>query len=134
MLYQHFWARMKITYLEIDTVLEAIERHLGWTNTKAVYLNKSNLQFILESTKTKFNSAKKPLQKKSSYLLTQIVGSHPMIDGNKRIAVVLTATFVRMNGAKITASDDEIFEKVTSFAAGKITESDIRKWLEENIR
>jgi len=125
---------MKITYLELDTVLEAIERHLGWTNTKATYLNKSNLQFILEATKTKFNSEKKPLQKKSSYLLTQIVQSHPMADGNKRIAVILTETFVGMNGAEITASDNEIFEKVTSFVAGKITESDIRKWLEENIR
>ena len=57
-----------------------------------------------------------------------------MADGNKRTAIILTDTFVGINGAKIIATDDEIFEKVTSFAAGNITENDIRKWLEENIR
>ena len=125
---------MKIIHLEFDTALAAIERHLSWTNTKPAYLNKSNLQFILEATKTKFNSDKKPLQKKASFMLTQIVKSHPLADGNKRTAVILTDTFVGINGAEIIASDDEIFEKVTLFASGKITESDIRKWLEERIR
>jgi len=125
---------MKITHLELDTALEAIERHLSWTNTKPAYLNKSNLQFILDATKTKFNSDKNPLQKKASFMLSQIVKSHPLADGNKRTAVILTDTFVGINGAKITASNDEIFERVTLFAAGKITESDIRKWLEEKIR
>jgi death-on-curing protein len=67
-------------------------------------------------------------------MLTQIVKSHPLADGNKRTAIILTDTFVGINGAKIIATDDEIFEKVTSFAAGNITENDIRKWLEENIR
>lgn len=125
---------MKIIHLELDTALEAIERHLSWTNTKTAYLNKSNLQFILEATKTRFNSDKKPIQKKASFMLTQIVKSHPLADGNKRTAIILTDTFVGINGAKIIAADDEIFEKVTSFAAGNITENDIRKWLEENIR
>lgn len=67
-------------------------------------------------------------------MLTQIVKSHLLADGNKRTAIILTDTFVGINGAKIIATDDEIFEKVTSFAAGNITENDIRKWLEENIR
>lgn len=67
-------------------------------------------------------------------MLTQIVKSHPLADGNKRTAVILTDTFVRINDAKIIASDDDIFEKVTWFASGKITESDIRIWLEERIR
>jgi death-on-curing protein len=57
-----------------------------------------------------------------------------LADGNKRAAVILTDTFVGINGAQIIATDDEIFEKVTSFAAGKITENDIRKWFEEKIR
>lgn len=125
---------MKIIHLELDTALEAIDLHLKWTNTKAAYLNKSNLQFILEATKTRFNSDKKPLQKKASFMLTQIVKSHPLADGNKRTAIILTDIFVSINGAKIIATDDEIFEKVTSFAAGKTTESNIRKWLEEKIR
>ena len=67
-------------------------------------------------------------------MLTQIVKSHPLADGNKRTAIILTDTFVGINGAEIIASDDEIFEKVTLFASGKITENDIRKWLEEMIR
>jgi death on curing protein len=125
---------LEIIHLELDTVLEAIELHLRWTNTKPAYLNKSNLQFILDTTKTRFNSDEEPLQKKASFMLTQIVKSHPLADGNKRAAVILTDTFVGINGAQIIATDDEIFEKVTSFAAGKITENDIRKWLEEKIR
>ena len=67
-------------------------------------------------------------------MLTQIAKSHPLADGDKRTAIILADTFVGINGAEIVATNDEIFEKVTSFAAGKITESDIRKWLEERIR
>lgn len=125
---------MKIIHLELDTVLEAIDRHLKWTNTKAAYLNKSNLQYILDVVKTKFNSDENALQKKASFMLTQIVKSHPLADGNKRTAVLLTDVFVSINGARIIATDDEIYEHVISFAAGNITENDIRKWLEEKIR
>lgn len=66
--------------------------------------------------------------------MTQIVKSHPLVDGNKRTAVILAETFVAINGTKVVATNDEIFEMVTSFAAGKITESNIRKWIEEKIR
>lgn len=34
-------------------------------------------------------------------MLTQIVKSHPLADGNKRTAVILTDTFVGINGAEI---------------------------------
>lgn len=125
---------MKITHLEIDTAIEIIKAHLGWTDTRAAYVNKSNLEFILESTKSRFNSDARPLHKKASYLLTQIVKGHPLVDGNKRAAVILTDTFVGANGARIEAHDDEIFEQVTALAAGRLEENNISKWLEKRIR
>lgn len=123
-----------IEYLEMGTAIEAITSHLKWTGTAPAYINLSNLAFILESTKARFNSNRLPLQKKASFLLTQIVKGHPLADGNKRIAIMLLEAFVEMNDAKLNAGNDEIFDMVTSFSADRITESDIRKWLEERIR
>jgi len=42
-------------------------------------------------------------------MLTQIVKSHPLADGNKRTAIILTDTFVGINGAKII---EKVSEKV----------------------
>lgn len=67
-------------------------------------------------------------------MLVQVVKGHPLADGNKRAAVILTDTFVGTNGMRIAAGDDEIFEQVTAFAAGHLAENDIRKWLEKRIR
>lgn len=56
---------------------------------------------------------------KAAALLQSIVKNHPLIDGNKRLGWLATATFLELNGVEATATaNDDVYELVISIAAG----------------
>lgn len=55
---------------------------------------------------------------KASALLQSIVRNHALIDGNKRLGWLATATFLEINGiAASAASNDDVYELVMVAAA-----------------
>ena len=46
--------------------------------------------------------------------------NHAFVDGNKRIAIVAAATFLLINGYRLTANDGTLYEFVMMVAAGEI--------------
>lgn len=61
-----------------------------------------------------------------------IVRNHPFVDGNKRTALVVSLTFLLMNGLVITAPRDDRYFIFYDLAAGKLSEEELAKWLEAN--
>ncbi|MGI8469063.1 MAG: type II toxin-antitoxin system death-on-curing family toxin [Pyrinomonadaceae bacterium] len=61
--------------------------------------------------------------------------AHAFIDGNKRIAAVASELFLEMNGAKSSATNDEIIELFLDIAAGKLSRDEVEEkfaaWLVE---
>jgi death-on-curing protein len=62
----------------------------------------------------------------SLHLLAATYGFHisenqPFFDGNKRTASAAMMMFLRLNGLRITASDDEIFDKIVDVANKMMT-------------
>jgi len=58
--------------------------------------------------------------------------NHPFIDGNKRVAFMAGTLFLELNGQEFIAEESDaafVFERL---AAGKIKETSLAKWLEEN--
>lgn len=56
---------------------------------------------------------------KAAALLQSIVKSHPLVDGNKRLGWLATATFLEFNGIPASsASNDDVYELVMEVAAG----------------
>ncbi len=59
--------------------------------------------------------------------------AHAFVDGNKRIAAVVAELFLNMNGAKLSATNDEIIELFLDIAASKLsrdeTEEKFAEWL-----
>jgi len=56
---------------------------------------------------------------KAAALLQSIVKNNALVDGNKRLGWLSTATFLEINGAAVTAvPDDEVFRFVVDVAAG----------------
>jgi len=75
------------------------------------------------------------LWQQAAALLQSLAMNHPFIDGNKRVAFALTATFLRMNKYRlvVTAAAGEAFllQKVIAVRAD-VTE--IAGWLESHTR
>jgi death-on-curing protein len=61
-----------------------------------------------------------------------IVANHPFVDGNKRTAFIVSVTFLRLNGLKLTATKEDRVLTFWSLAAGEIDESDLALWFARN--
>lgn len=62
-----------------------------------------------------------------------ITGSHPFIDGNKRVAYAAAEVFLVLNGYVTQASQVEKYRLAIGAAAGELTEEQIADWLRANF-
>lgn len=60
------------------------------------------------------------------------VKNHGYIDGNKRVAFASAATFLLLNGRRLTASEPDACEAVIGVAEGRHTEGEIGEWVRQN--
>ena len=69
------------------------------------------------------------LAAKASALMHSLAGNHALVDGNKRLALLATVVFLRINGYRLDLTDDEAFDLTMSVAAGQLDAAGIEKRL-----
>ena len=62
---------------------------------------------------------------KAAALMHSVCSNHALVDGNKRLALLATAVFLRINGYDLALSDDQAFELTMAVAAGQLKADDI---------
>jgi death-on-curing protein len=62
-----------------------------------------------------------------------LVKNHGYVDGNKRVGFAAAATFLLLNGWRLTASETEAYDTVIEAADGRRTEPDLAEWLRANM-
>jgi len=55
--------------------------------------------------------------------------NHAFIDGNKRIAFIATATFLRLNGYRLNSNRMDEIQTMLALAAGELSEDEFASWL-----
>ena len=60
--------------------------------------------------------------------------NHPFNDGNKRTAMVVAISFLRMNGLELVADLQDRYDKFEGIAAGRVSERDLAAWLRTHTR
>lgn len=60
--------------------------------------------------------------------------NHAFVDGNKRIALIATALFLRMNGYRLIADQVQATLTMLSVASGAFSEEDYADWLRKNMK
>jgi death-on-curing protein len=63
-----------------------------------------------------------------------IIANHPFVDGNKRTAFLVSVTFLKLNGLRLTATKEERVLTFWALAAGEISEEQLTKWFEEKTQ
>jgi len=66
---------------------------------------------------------------KAAALMHSLACNHALVDGNKRLALLATAVFLRINGYTLDLTDDEAFDLTMSIAAGQLDTEGIQKQL-----
>ena len=68
-----------------------------------------------------------------AYHLSQ---AHAFVDGNKRVAAAVSEIFLRMNGGRLTASNDDVADLFIGIAAGRISRAEaehlFHEWVESS--
>jgi death-on-curing protein len=69
------------------------------------------------------------LSGKAAALMHSLACHHALVDGNKRLALLATVVFLRVNGHRLDLTDDEAFDLTMSVAAGQLDAEGIEKRL-----
>jgi death-on-curing protein len=60
--------------------------------------------------------------------------NHPFGDGNKRVGAAVSEIFLRLNGARLNATNDEIVDLFLGIAAGTVSREEVEqlyaRWVE----
>lgn len=69
------------------------------------------------------------IEEKAARLCHGLVSNHAFYDGNKRIGVFVLLVFLEVNGASISASDEELIEIGLSLAKSEMKYEDLYSWV-----
>ncbi len=61
-----------------------------------------------------------------------LVENHPFVDGNKRTGLVVSFTFLKLNGQKMTASEEDTYQTFINLASGALSEEALADWISAN--
>jgi death-on-curing protein len=62
-----------------------------------------------------------------------IARNHPFVDGNKRIAAIVSEIFLLLNGFVLDATDAELVVAILALAAGEMSEEEMADWFRERL-
>ncbi|WP_314982727.1 type II toxin-antitoxin system death-on-curing family toxin [uncultured Veillonella sp.] len=69
---------------------------------------------------------------KAAQLCYGIANNHPFTDGNKRTALHSMYVYLIINGYDITATQQDVENLIINVAAGRMDNTELSKWLQEN--
>src|SRR5512132_3995744 len=69
---------------------------------------------------------------KAAALCLAIVREHPFSDSNKRVALVALGAALAINGARLTATNDQAYDTIMGLARGEIGREDLVAWVEKH--
>ena len=62
-----------------------------------------------------------------------VAKNHPFLDGNKRTAMVVAFTFLRLNGLNIQAPLPEVYTMFLGLAEGLVAEEELATWIRDHM-
>jgi death on curing protein len=112
-----------VIYLALPELLHVAERTLGPDNKVRDY---GLLEAALARPQASaFGKDAYPnLDTKAAALMHSIARNHALVDGNKRLTLAAAIAFYGLNGRRLTLTNDEAYDLVTSIATGQFDTTD----------
>jgi death on curing protein len=110
--------------------LRQLAEHGGGSGVRDLGL----LDSALQRPKDKVNYGQPDISELAAAYAYGIARNHPVIDGNKRTALVASFTFLYLNGYKVTTSQAENLTTFLSLASGTLPEDELAAWFRQNLR
>ena len=105
-------------YLDLEDLLHIAERVLG--NVEVRDLGLLEAAAARPPASAFGEDAYPSLHEKTAALIHSIARSHPLVDGNKRLALAAGIAFLGVNGRRLTMSNDEAYDLIISIATSQL--------------
>jgi death-on-curing protein len=114
-------------FLSLDEVLEIHEDQLSRYGGRPGILSLPLFESALAQPQASFGGEflLDDLYEMAAAYLFHIVQNHPFHDGNKRVGAVAAITFLLLNGADVSLTNDELEALVLDTATGKVSREQI---------
>lgn len=106
-------------FLDLEDVLHVATRTLG---AEPVVRDYGLLESALARPQASAfgEEAYSGIYQQAAALLHSLARNHPLVDGNKRLALAATIAFLAINGVRLTLSNDQAYDLVISVATGEL--------------
>ena len=74
------------------------------------------------------------LEEKAARLGYSLIANHPFVDGNKRIGIFTMLTFLQVNGAQLSCTNEDVIYAALSAASGQMTYEGLLEWVRAHTR
>jgi len=123
-------------FLTLDEVLaihaDQVRRYGGTGGIRDVGLLSSALGTVQATFDGRYLHS--TLEEMAAAYLFHISQNHPFVDGNKRVALAAALIFLRMNGIRVEAVEDELVDLAWGVARGEISKSQVAVFFERHRR
>jgi len=122
-------------YLTLEDVLEIHRQVIAETGGSASIRDVNLLDAAIHRPQASFAGLDlyPSLAEKAAALLHSLIMNHPFVDGNKRTAFTAADAFLRLNGWKFAAGEDDLFEFVIAIAEKQMPFEQIAPWIEAHL-
>jgi death-on-curing protein len=91
------------------------------------------LRSALERPLNKWQYEQSPLHVLAAAYAYGLAKNHAFVDGNKRIAFMAMATFLRKNGVPFAPAPAHATAIILALAAGEVSEEALARWIGDNL-
>ncbi len=120
-------------WIDIEVALVAHEEQLAEHGGAAGIRDRSMLESALARPHNLIAYGEPDVADLAASYAFGIARNHPFVDGNKRTALVVSETFLMLNGCTLTATDAEVVVAFLALAAGELSVDELADWFRGHI-
>lgn len=120
-------------WIDIEVALVAHEEQLAEHGGAAGIRDQSMLESALARPQNLIAYGEPDIADLAASYAFGIARNHPFVDGNKRTALVVSETFLMLNGCTLTATDAEVVVAFLALAAGELSVDELADWFRGHI-
>jgi death-on-curing protein len=123
-----------MNFLTKDEVLAIHDAVLELHGGEAGFLNEAMLESALAAVPNRHGYEHAGLAECAATYAFHLTNAHAFVDGNKRVGLASAVAFLRLNGAELAASSDELHDVILAIADGSVSRDDADAWFASRVR
>jgi death-on-curing protein len=116
-----------------DEVLRIHRRLIDEFGGSHGLLNEGSLDSALQAAANRRHYENADLAVCAATYAYHLTMAHAFVDGNKRIGAAVSEVFLILNGARLSATNDQVVDQFLKIAAGEGSRNDVEAWFRQFV-